>query len=454
MDTWLLQFLLIVATVGLVAMNGFFVAAEFALVKVRSGRLEGMAREGRPFAKTAQWTLQRLDRSLSACQLGITMASLGLGWIGEPAIARSLEPAFRTIGVSSPVLLHTLAFAIAFSVITAAHIVLGEQAPKIYAIRRPGRTARWCAAPLKTFYILFYPLLAALNAATAFILRRVGIEGVSEHETPHSEEEIRALLTRAHAHGELTRSEHNLLGAVFDFDDSIARQVMVPRVDVHFFDVNQAYENVMEQVRRSKHTRYPLCDGSLDKVLGFVHIKDLFQIPPGRVPDLRSVCRPPRYVPEGMPLGRLLNLFRATRQHLAFVVDEYGGVAGVVTFENVLERLVGPVQDEFDDELPAVVPAEAGSFIVQGGAHVEEVNKVLKIELHAPGVETIAGLITQQLGRIVETGDRIDLDGLLAEVLDVQNSRPARIRLTLPQTGGDGAANGGFATYVWRLTPQ
>jgi len=442
MDTWLLQSMLILATAGLVALNGFFVAAEFALVKVRAGRLEVMAREGRPFAKTAQWTLQRLDRSLSACQLGITMASLGLGWIGEPAIARLLEPAFRTIGVSSPALLHALAFAIAFSVITAAHIVLGEQAPKIFAIRRPGRTARWCAAPLKAFYILSYPLLMALNAATAFVLRRVGIEGVSEHETPHSEEEIRALLTRAHTHGELTRSEHKLLGAVFDFDESIARQVMVPRVDVQFFDINQTYQNAMGQVRRSKHTRYPLCDGSLDKVLGFVHIKDLLQIPAGQEPDLRSICRPPRYVPETMPLGRLLGIFRATRQHLAFIVDEYGGVAGVVTFENVVERIVGPVQDEFDDELPAIVPEEAGSFIVQGGAHIEELNKALKIELSSPGVETVAGLITQRLGRIAEPGDRVDLGSAVAEVLEVQTSRPTRIRLTLPRRVEDGTANG------------
>jgi len=440
MDTWLLQFVLVLAAAGLVVLNGFFVAAEFALVKVRGGRLEVMAREGRPFARTAQWTLQRLDRSLSACQLGITMASLGLGWIGEPAIARLLEPVLRAVGVSSPAVLHTLAFTIAFSVITAAHIVLGEQAPKIYAIRRPGRTARWCAAPLKGFYILFFPLLTALNAATAFVLRRVGIEATSGHETPHTEEEIRALLTRAHAHGELTPSEHKLLGAVFDFDESIARQVMVPRVDVEILDVNQAYESAIAQVRRNKHTRYPLCDGSLDKVLGFVHVKDLLQIPTGQVLDLRSICHPPRYVPETMPLGRLMNLFRATRQHLAFVVDEYGVVAGIVTFENVVERIVGPVQDEFDDELPAIVPEKAGAFIVQGGTHIEEVNRALNTELGARGVETVAGLVTHRLSRIAEPGDCVDLDGVRAEVLAVQNSRPTRIRLTLARLGEHSAA--------------
>ena len=175
MDVWLIQLLLIVATLALVLLNGFFVAAEFALVKVRGGRLAEMVREEKPFAKTAQWMAKRLDRSRSACQLGITMASLGLGWIGEPAIARMLGPLFHAVGATSPALMHTLAFVIAFTVITAVHIVIGEQAPKIYAIRRPGATVRWCALPLKWFYVFSYPLLMGLNASTTMILRRVGI---------------------------------------------------------------------------------------------------------------------------------------------------------------------------------------------------------------------------------------------------------------------------------------
>ncbi len=438
MDVWLIQLLLIVATVALVVLNGFFVAAEFALVKVRGGRLAEMVREEKPFAKTAQWMAKRLDRSLSACQLGITMASLGLGWIGEPAIARILEPLFHAVGATSPALVHTLAFVIAFTVITAVHIVIGEQAPKIYAIRRPGRTVRWCALPLKWFYVLFYPLLTGLNASTTFILRRVGIETSAEHDTPHSEEEIRALLSQAHAHGELTRSEHRLLDAVFEFDDAVALQIMVPRVDVEFFDINRPFAEAMERAHRTKHTRYPLCDGSLDEILGFVHTKDLLCVADGESFDLRSVCRPPKYVPETMPLSRLLSLFRETRQHLAFVVDEYGSVVGIVNLENVLERIVGPLQDEFDDEVPAVVPESSNSFLVRGGAHLDEVNAALNTEFSASGVETMAGLVTAQLGRIPETGDRVELEGATAEVLEMRHSRATRIRVLIEQPADGG----------------
>ena len=440
MEVWLIQLLLIVATLALVVLNGFFVAAEFALVKVRGGRLAEMVREEKPFAQTAQWIAKRLDRSLSACQLGITMASLGLGWIGEPAIARLLEPLFRALGATSPALVHTLAFAIAFTIITALHIVVGEQAPKIYAIRRPGATARWCALPLRWFYVLSYPLLMGLNASTTMILRRVGIEGASGHDMPHSEEEIRALLSQAHAHGELTRSEHRLLDAVFEFDDTVALQIMVPRVDVEFFDINKPFAEAIERAHRTRHTRYPLCDGSMDEILGFVHTKDLLRVAEGEPFDLRSVCRPPKYVPETMPLSRLLNLFRETRQHLAFVVDEYGSVVGIVTLENVLERIVGPLQDEFDDEVPAVVPEGGGSFLVQGSAHLDEVNAALNTELSASGVETMAGLVTAQLGRIPETGDRVELEGATAEVLEMRHSRATRIRVVIEQTADGGEA--------------
>jgi CBS domain containing-hemolysin-like protein len=438
MDVWLIQLLLIVATLGLVLLNGFFVAAEFALVKVRGGRLAEMVRAEKPFAQTAQWMAKRLDRSLSACQLGITMASLGLGWIGEPAIARLLGPLLHGVGVTSPALVHTLAFIIAFTIITAVHLVIGEQAPKIYAIRRPARTVRWCALPLKWFYVLFYPLLTGLNASTALILRRVGIESAAEHDIPHSEEELRALLSQAHAHGELTRAEHRLLDAVFEFDDTVALQIMVPRVDVEFFDINKPFAQAMEKAHRTRHTRYPLCDGSMDKILGFVHTKDLLSVTDGESFDLRSVCRPPKYVPERMPLSKLLNLFRETRQHLAFVVDEYGSAVGIVTLENVLEQIVGPLQDEFDDEIPAVVPEGPNSFLVQGGAHLDDVNAALQTEFRAAGVETMAGLVTVQLGRIAETGDRVELEGATAEVLEVRHARATRIRVVIqrPADGG------------------
>jgi len=431
MATWMIDILWIIGAVCLVFLNGFFVAAEFALVKVRSSKLAEAARQEKPFTKTAQWMLRRLDKALSACQLGITVASLGLGWVGEPAVAHLLEPLFRVLGITSPVLVHSLAFVVAFTVITAAHLVIGEQAPKIYAIRRPERTVRWCALPLKWFYMISYPFLAVLNATTMRILRRFGITTASEHDVPHSEEEIRTLLSQAHVHGELTRSEHSLLDAVFEFDDTNCRRIMVPRMDVAFFDLNKPLTDAMQTVRRSKHTRFPLCDGSMDNVLGFVHVKDLLHVPDGGEADLKKICRPPRYVPETMLLGRLLNLFRVGRQHLAFVLDEHGTVSGIVTMEDVLERLVGEVQDEFDDETPVVVPETAGSFLVQGTALLGEVNKALGLELTSADIDTMAGLVTERIGRIVTQGDRVDLDGATAEVIEVKRACATRIRVTL-----------------------
>lgn len=437
MEKWMIDVLWIIGAIVLVLLNGFFVAAEFALVKVRTSKLAEAVRQGKPFSETAQWLMRRLDKALSACQLGITLASLGLGWVGEPAVARLLEPLLCAVGIKSDVLVHTISFIIGFTIITAAHLIIGEQAPKIYAIRKPNRTARWCALPLKWFYLLSYPFLTMLNTATMRILRRFGITGASEHDTPHSEEEIRALLSHAHIHGELTRSEHSLLDAVFEFDDTTCRRIMVPRPQVVFFDRNKPLKAAMETVRRSKHTRFPLCDGSMDNVLGFVHIKDMLHLPEGQEPDLNKICRPPRYVPETMLLSKLLSLFRVSRQHLAFVVDEHGSVSGIVTMEDVLERLVGEVQDEFDDETPVIVPESTGSFVVQGAALLEEINKALNLELVSTEVDTMAGLVTERLGRIVIQGDRIELEGATAEVLEIKKERATRIRISITDQSDD-----------------
>ena len=278
MDYWVTNSAYLVTALGMVLLNAFFVAAEFGLVKVRGGQLDELVKEGRPFARTARWLGDRLDASLSACQLGITMASLGLGWVGEPAFARLLESAFHAVGITSAAALHTSAFVVAFTIITALHLVVGEQAPKIYAIRRPERVALWCAIPLKAFYILSYPFLVGLSFATSRLLRLFGVDGTSEHDAPHSQDEIQALVRQAHVHGELTRSEHSLIHAVFGFDDMICRRVMVPRSDVVFLDVEQSLAECLEVFQRTKHSRYPLCEDSLDQVIGFIHMKDLVGI--------------------------------------------------------------------------------------------------------------------------------------------------------------------------------
>jgi CBS domain containing-hemolysin-like protein len=431
----------IAAALGLVAVNGFFVAAEFALVKVRPARLAELERQGRPFAGSALWLSSRLDRSLSACQLGITMASLGLGWIGEPAVAHLVEPVFRAAGVTSEAAVHGLAFAIAFTLITAAHLVLGEQAPKIFAIKKPEVLALFCAAPMRAFYVATFPLLRALDGATKLTLRLVGVAGHGlEEEAPHSEEELRILLGHSRAHGELSPWKHRLVEGVFAFDDILCRQIMVPRTDVVLLDVRTPFEKTLEIARRTKHTRYPVCDGDLDDVLGVVHMKDLLGFGPGAEVDLRSLMRPPRYVPETMPISKLMGHFQATRQHMAIVVDEFGVSVGVVTMENVLERIVGPVQDEFDSETPDVVREGEGVLKVRGILPVAKLAELIGVPLKARGVDTVGGLIALRLGRLPAQGDHVDLGPATLEVEDVKHNRAGWVRVVLRRAAGQEAA--------------
>lgn len=436
MNEWLLDGLKLIAALLLVLLNSFFVAAEFALVKVRGSQLDELVREGRPFAKTAQWLSQRLDAALGACQLGITIASLGLGWIGEPAFAALMHPLFGAIGVTSETAVHTISFIVAFSVITALHLVIGELAPKTLAIYRPVRLALWCALPLKWFYMLFYPLLILFNICTGVVLKLFGIEGVIGHESPHSEDEIRALVAQAHVHGELTGNEHRLIQSVFEFDDLTCRRVMVPRNDVVYLDANQPVSECIELARRTMHTRYPLCDGSLDHVLGVVHIKDLVGLDLNSV-DLRSIARPPKKVPETAPISKVLRHFQVTHQLLALVVDEFGTLVGIVTLENVLEEIIGPVEDEFDIEPPEIVPAGPGEFMVQGRADVDDVNRALNLSLASTDVDTFSGLLMERMGRILEAGDEVELEGATAEVLEVRGARATRVRVKLSEAPAD-----------------
>ena len=437
MTPWQYDLLMIFIAGLLVLINGFFVGAEFALVKIRESRIDEMVNERRPFASTASWLVERLDASLSACQLGITMASLGLGWIGEPAIAHLLRPLILSIGISSEILVHGVAFTIAFTAITAFHLVLGEQAPKIAALRRPEPAVLFSAMPLKIFYYLTYPFMAALNTSTAFLLRKAGIEGASEHEIPHSEEEIRALLMQAHIAGELSRSEHRLINAVFEFDELICRRLMLPRGDVVFLDVKNSLSEAIDVFQQTKHTRYPVCDGSLDKIVGTVHIKDLIGLSADTDFDLSSVIRPPQYVPETMPVRRLLRQFQSTHQHLAFLVDEYGTVSGIVTLENILESIIGPVEDEFDDDQPEIVSEGPQQYNISGNASIDEINQHFGLKLETYDMDTIAGLMMAHTDKMLAPGDRVELSGATAEVLEVRGPRVVRIRLTLSEPPPD-----------------
>lgn len=415
----------------LVGINGFFVAAEFSLVKIRISRIDQLVANKRLFAKTARWLAERLEQSLSACQLGITMASLALGYVGEPAFEQLLAPWLPKIGITSETAITAIAFIVSFTVITSLHLVIGEQAPKIFAIRQPESLLLWCAMPLKGFFLMTYPLMGALSVSTDSLLRLLGLGEVGEHDIPYTEEEIRALLREAHIHGNLTRSEHRLIDAVFEFDDMVCRRIMVPRIEIEFIDINEDVHQSLEMVRRTKHTRYPVCDGSLDEVLGVIHVKDMVGREVDRSFDFRTIMRPPKKVPENMPISKLLRHFQGTHQLLAFVIDEYGTVIGMVTLENVLEEIIGDVADEFDVENPEIVPDGPGAYIVQGSAAVGDVESQLQLSFGDADVDTMSGLLMDVAERIPAAGDVIDLNVAEAKVLEVADDRVTRLRLRI-----------------------
>ena len=412
----------------LVFVNGFFVAAEFALVKVRPTQIQPLADRGDRRARLASHMIGRLDTYLSATQLGITLTSLALGWLGEPAFVWLLRPGLERLGLSEPAI-HSTAITAAFLTITILHIVLGELVPKSIAIRKSQGATLWTAIPLYVFYRLTFPAMWLLNQTANLILRLIGIPPVSEHDLGHSEEELRLLLahTKIERQGQLKRE---LLDNVFELSDRIVRQIMVPRADVVFLDVARPLEESMALARESGHTRFPLCEGDLDRVIGLVHIKDFFRSGSSPRP-LREVARPVTFVPETLTLDRLLKRLRGERVHLAAVIDEYGGVSGIVTLENVIEEIVGPIQDEFDSEKPEFVKRDDDVYLVTGSMLVADLEDELKIEFSDRNEDTVAGLVLSELGRRPRVGDRAEVGPLQLEILEVEMNRIKILRVTV-----------------------
>ena len=411
------------------ALNGFFVAAEFALVKVRPTQIDPYVQEGQRSAKVARQMVRHLDAYLSATQLGITLASLALGWIGEPAFAWIIEPVVRPFAGDNPALLHSIAATVAFLVIMILHIVLGELAPKSIAIRKAEGTTLAVSLPLFVFYKITYPAIWLLNHTANYLLRVVGIAPVSEGELAHDEEELRLLLASSHAGG-VSKQTRELLDNIFELKHRVARQIMVPRQDVIYLSTTHTMAENLRLARRSGHTRFPLCEGDLDHVVGLIHIKDLFR-KERPIATLREAAREIAFVPETLELDRLLKRMRTERFHLAAVIDEYGGISGVVTLEDVIEEIVGQIQDEFDVENPEIRSEEDGVYTVSGGMLVEDLEDELDIELSDRDEDTIGGVVLSELGRTPAVGDKVELGPVLLEVLDVDNNRIKDLRLTL-----------------------
>lgn len=415
----------------LVGLNGFFVAAEFALVKVRPTQIAPHVETLR--GRMAQRMIDHLDAYLSATQLGITLASIGLGVVGEPAVNRLLQPLFELVPNMPEEATHSISLIVAFAIISMFHIVLGELAPKSLAIRRPEPTSLWVAVPLWAFYWATYPGIWVLNLMANAFLRIFGIEPVGHGELAHSEEEIRRLLA-SEEDTELSEPKRELLDNVFELSDRNARQVMVPRTEVVYMDATEPIEANLDVARRSGHTRFPLCDGDLDQLIGLVHIKDLFiaDEPPT---SLRDIARETFAVPETLSLDQLLARMRHEHVHMAAVVDEYGGVAGIVTLENVLEEIVGEIQDEFDAEVPEFVGLEDGGYRVLGGMLIDDLEDELGIDIaDAREEDTVAGIALSELGRTAEEGDAVEAGRLRLEVEEVDGNRIVSLRLdVLPE---------------------
>ena len=405
------QLALIFLGLFLVFLNGFFVVSEFAIVKVRATRIEELVRSGSGLARRAQSVIQKMDGYLSAAQLGITIASLGLGWIGEPAFAALFEPIFHYLGNFGVALTHTLAVSCAFLMITFLHIVLGELAPKSMAIRRPEKVLLWVSGPLSWFYKILYPVTWVLNGTANVFLRLLGVAPLSETDRAHSEEELRLILADSQEKGVLDRDERRLLERVLDFGDRSVRQVMVPSIEVAFLNMQKSVEENLNKARENKHTRYPLCDGSLDKVVGIIHVKDLFwkHRQMGQKFTLEAVKRPVRFVPGSKYIKSLLTEFRQARSHLAVVVNEHGATIGIVTLEDILEELVGEIQDEFDVEVPPPMIQKIleRQYMIHGRSLLKDVEQELSVLLDDTANDTIAGHVMMLLGRTAQVGDEV-----------------------------------------------
>jgi len=421
----------VVAALALVVLNGFFVAAEFAFVRIRGTSVEQLASEGRPGAGTLQEVMANLDDYLATTQLGITIASLGLGWVGEPAVAALIEPVLAPILPAS--LIHLVAFAIGFSIITFLHVVFGELAPKTLAIAQTERLSLFLAPPMKVFYYLLYPGIVVFNGAANAFTRALGVPPASETDETLGERELLRVLTRSGEEGDIDVAEVTMIERVFDLDDIVVREVMVPRPDVVSVPADASLSDLQSIILEAGHTRYPVLDTDDDQVIGFVDVKDVLraEVEGGDAESVGDVAREIVIVPETMALSDLLRQFREDRQQMAAVIDEWGAFEGVATVEDVVEALVGDLRDEFDvdEREPSIRRRDDDGYDVDGGVPLSKLNDMIEGDFTSEEVETIGGLVLEHLNRAPERGDRVEVAGYVVEVTSVEGTRISTVRV-------------------------
>ena len=401
----------------LVALNGFFVACEFAIIKVRSSQLDALAEEGNVRASFAKHIRAHLDAYLSATQLGVTLASLALGYLGEQYLAEMLQPLFGLAGIHSDAVVRSISIALAFVGITFLHIVFGELAPKYIAIGNPLPVALALARPLNAFYFLLRPAIWLLHKSSNLLLvRLLRIKRVAATELAHSEEELRLILDQSEESEEVSPLGRDLLVNALDLRRRVVRDIMTPRGQVVFLNIEESFEDNVKKALASRHTRFPLCRGHLDNTIGLIHIKELVPLMRDPNPDLLRIKRELMPVPEMMSLEKLLSLFLSKHAHLAIVVDEFGGTVGMVTLEDVLEELVGDIQDEFDTEKEEFREINENEFTVDGALALYELRDLAGIELESADVSTIGGYVTHLLGHLPKQGEQVQIGNYLVTI--------------------------------------
>ncbi len=419
--------------------NAFFVATEFALVSVRKTRLAQLSKEGNKLAKIALDSINHLDRSIAAVQLGITIASIGLGWVGEAALVKLIQPIFNFLPDSmQAVATHSLAVSIAFALITFMHVVIGELMPKSIAIQHPETTALVVAKPMSFITKIFTPFIFLLNGFGNWLLSLMKIPPAHVGHLVHTVEELDMIIDESHKEGVLNDTEKDILQNVFKFSDIMAKQVMVPRPDVVSIPIDISQEELKKLTIENQYTRYPVYEEDLDKVVGILHLKDLYTlIIEGKEIILKDILRPAILVPETLTIDKLVHEFKTKRAQMALVIDEFGGVSGLVTLEDVLEEIVGEVQDEFDEEEANIRQIYENEYIANAMMRIDEFNDYFQLEaqneVEDEDIETIGGLVIKNLGHIAKEGDCCTIDGFTFKVIEVDGARIVKIKIIAPE---------------------
>ena len=415
----------------LIFMNGFFVAAEFACVKIRPSRLETLIQGGSKRAAYAKRLTDHLDASLSVTQLGITLASLGLGWVGEPVVAVIILPSTRLLGFDDGVG-HTISLVLAFSIITAAHIIMGELTPKTMAIQSVEKVILAVALPMLIFQKVMYPFVWLLNHIANWVARQLGFEAAAEGGDAHTEEEIRLLMKESRRQGLIDDTEADFVDNVFDFTELNVREIMTPRTDMVVLFLEDSFEENMQIILSEQLTRYPICREDKDHIIGFLHVKDLMrQMASGRKPNLRKLARKALIVPESMDVNVLLKTMQGSHSQMAIVVDEFGGTAGMVTIEDIVEEIVGDIQDEFDEERPTAESRGQQVYSVDAKMLLEELDDILEVSIEDEDVDSVGGWLYDQLGGEPRVGQMAAAGGNVFFVEEIDGARIIRVLIRL-----------------------